>query len=243
MKPEPGVNIKPEPASGPSGIPPSVPAYTVPRGPGAERAIQNIENQFGSRAATSINTIRSGLGQSTAPGPQGSQVHIPNPQAQYQQQRMAPQQQQQRTQPQPNSLAASQMDGAVDDDASPLEAVVLRRSPEGNTVELGRLEIDSLIRAQIEANARRMEGGGLMLPLKRTSKIKASRGSAPAGLRGQVDGPGDDDLKSEDADLDAINSDLDDPEDNKDSSDEDDDGLGHIMLCMYDKVQRVKNKW
>jgi transcription initiation factor TFIIA large subunit len=24
---------------------------------------------------------------------------------------------------------------------------------------------------------------------------------------------------------------------------DEDEGMGHIMLCMYDKVQRVKNKW
>uniref|UniRef100_A0A060T7R6 ARAD1C24112p n=1 Tax=Blastobotrys adeninivorans TaxID=409370 RepID=A0A060T7R6_BLAAD len=43
---------------------------------------------------------------------------------------------------------------------------------------------------------------------------------------------------------DEINSDLDDSEDEIDSAneDEDDDG-GMIMLCLYDKVQRVKNKW
>ena len=56
----------------------------------------------------------------------------------------------------------------------------------------------------------------------------------------RFDGPGDDLDESEDED--AINSDLDDPDDNLDDDDEDEDG-GHIMLCMYDKVQRVKNKW
>ncbi|CAN6596087.1 transcription initiation factor IIA large subunit [Trichomonascus vanleenenianus] len=43
---------------------------------------------------------------------------------------------------------------------------------------------------------------------------------------------------------DEINSDLDDPEDDQVSGDEDDDDDGGmIMLCLYDKVQRVKNKW
>lgn len=43
---------------------------------------------------------------------------------------------------------------------------------------------------------------------------------------------------------DDINSDLDDPDDDPNSGDEeeDDDG-GMIMLCLYDRVQRVKNKW
>ncbi|KAK9453814.1 transcription factor IIA, alpha/beta subunit [Dipodascopsis uninucleata] len=45
-------------------------------------------------------------------------------------------------------------------------------------------------------------------------------------------------------DSDAINSDLDDPEDDLNSQDdEDNEDAGMIMLCLYDKVQRVKNKW
>ena len=51
-------------------------------------------------------------------------------------------------------------------------------------------------------------------------------------------------IKGEEVDEDAINSDLDDPDDLADGDEEDEDGnMGHIMLCMYDKVQRVKNKW
>ena len=266
VKQEPG--IKPEPASGAaSSIPAHVPAFTG-GGQGAARAIQHITNQFGSRAATSINTIRSGLvqqqpGAAAGPGGAASQVPIPNPQAQYQQQqqqRMAAQQQQQQQQraqqAAPNSLSANQMDGVADADASPVEGVLFRQSSQGEMVELGRLEIDRMIHAQIAANARRMEGGGLMLALKQQQQqqqqrpvaskaTKSSRGSGGRAVvgAGQVDGPGDDDLKDEDPDLDAINSDLDDPEDDADSSDEEEEGLGHIMLCMYDKVQRVKNKW
>jgi len=53
----------------------------------------------------------------------------------------------------------------------------------------------------------------------------------------QLDGDSDDEL-----DEDAINSDLDDPEDDE-IDNEDDDEVPQIMLCMYDKVQRTKNKW
>lgn len=42
---------------------------------------------------------------------------------------------------------------------------------------------------------------------------------------------------------DDINSDLDDDLDSENSDDEDIDQEGQIMLCLYDKVQRVKNKW
>ncbi|CAZ82440.1 unnamed protein product [Tuber melanosporum] len=56
---------------------------------------------------------------------------------------------------------------------------------------------------------------------------------------GQVDGEsGDEEVVDED----AINSDLDDPEDDEIDG-EDDDEVPQIMLCMYDKVQRTKNKW
>jgi transcription initiation factor TFIIA large subunit len=55
----------------------------------------------------------------------------------------------------------------------------------------------------------------------------------------QLDGDSDsDDVVDED----AINSDLDDPEDDEIDND-DDDEVPQIMLCMYDKVQRTKNKW
>lgn len=63
-------------------------------------------------------------------------------------------------------------------------------------------------------------------------------------LRNQVDGTedheDDDDIFN---DSDDINSDLDDELDSDKSDEEDGDQEGRIMLCLYDKVQRVKNKW
>ncbi len=53
-------------------------------------------------------------------------------------------------------------------------------------------------------------------------------------MGGGMGGGGDDD---------AINSDLDDPEDDLDDAGEDDEANPQIMLCMYDKVTRTKNKW
>ncbi|KAK9357409.1 transcription factor IIA, alpha/beta subunit-domain-containing protein [Lipomyces starkeyi] len=43
-------------------------------------------------------------------------------------------------------------------------------------------------------------------------------------------------------DSDAINSDLDDPEEEYSQEDEVE-GSGAIMLCLYDRVNRMKNKW
>lgn len=71
----------------------------------------------------------------------------------------------------------------------------------------------------------------------------------------QLDGQDDDDdeddekkgikdeLFDEDDDEDAINSDLDDPDDAAIEEEEDEGRPNQIMLCTYDKVQRVKNKW
>ena len=66
----------------------------------------------------------------------------------------------------------------------------------------------------------------------------------------QMDGPNDDEddgdkppVKDEELDEDAINSDLDDPDDNAVDETGDDGNEGEVMLCTYDKVARVKNKW
>ena len=69
----------------------------------------------------------------------------------------------------------------------------------------------------------------------------------------QYDGPGveeDTEDKSgikdelfDDDDEDAINSDLDDPDDNIIEEEQEEGRPQQIMLCTYDKVARVKNKW
>ena len=180
--------------------------------------------------------------------PQGMQ-RLPMSQAQYQQ-AMAQQMAHQRQQAQQSGVNGAQTDGASDME----EGFVLTSVNAQGEVEMGRVEIDNLIREHIEAKGRAMEGGGLMLPLKehfpagRSKKRKAAVHKSLNNTLGQTDGGDDDDdenksgiLKDEE-DEDAINSDLDDPEDDLKDDDEDED-LSHIMLCMYDKVQRVKNKW
>lgn len=76
-----------------------------------------------------------------------------------------------------------------------------------------------------------------------SSKAKSTMDNLKHKLK-QTDGAGDDD---DDDDIfndsDDINSDLDDELDSEKSDDEDADQEGQIMLCLYDKVQRVKNKW
>ncbi|PWW78666.1 transcription factor IIA, alpha/beta subunit [Tuber magnatum] len=75
-------------------------------------------------------------------------------------------------------------------------------------------------------------------PVPTVPDAASSPGPRSASMK-QMDGEsGDEDVVDED----AINSDLDDSEDDEIDG-EDDDEVPQIMLCMYDKVQRTKNKW
>ena len=140
-----------------------------------------------------------------------------------------------------------QTDGPGDDDEVDTLAVI-----KSGDQAMGRIEIDSLIRAQIESRGRHMEGGGLMLPLKQASTPLSRAALQRQRLaqnrdvgKGQLDGGDEEgeDVKNEELDEDAINSDLDDPDEGLNDEEDEDETMGHIMLCMYDKVQRVKNKW
>ncbi|KAK9416491.1 putative Transcription factor IIA, alpha/beta subunit [Seiridium unicorne] len=251
VKAEPGIKTEP-------GLD-SMPAMTQFTNPEVrDRVINNLQTQYGSRADATINKLHESIGsapnraqypgpqrptgqqapQQPRPMPQGANLQQQQQQQQYQQQLAAGSFQQRMPQPAQNGQkpAPSQFDGAAE------EGVLLHQNAAGQTTELGRVEIDRMLHAQLEAKARAMEGGGLMIPLKRAKKpadVSYHRAQPGSGA-GRFDG-GDDDAKSE-VDEDAINSDLDDTDDNADEDDDDDDG-GQIMLCMYDKVQRVKNKW
>ncbi|KAH0530556.1 hypothetical protein TsFJ059_005163 [Trichoderma semiorbis] len=239
VKPEPG--IKQEPGAQQPGLYQNYNGMENKNSVAANRAAQQLQAQYGMRAAGSINAIQDRMGQQ----PQGQQPGQGAP--------VLPQQPQQMPHPSEQSMGNAQVDGAgddmmedSDDDEETFEGVLLRNGVNGNPEELGRVDIDRILHDQIAAKAKSMEGGGLMLSLKEATKNQSksnakklrSKGKAPAGVAA-YDG-GDDD---EDIDEDAINSDLDDPDEDRDDDEVDDEGLGHIMLCMYDKVQRVKNKW
>ena len=114
---------------------------------------------------------------------------------------------------------------------------------------------DSLIRAQFQARQQEIEGGGLLAALdERVTPSKSaiqmlkaiahSESSSSANqtrgvTRAQGDAQGDED---DEEDEDAINSDLDDPGDLA-AAEENGENTDQVMLCTYDKVQRVKNKW
>lgn len=266
--------VKQEPGLANNGAAPPQFGAGGPQSVAAQRAMSQLQNQYGSRAAASISAIQ-GYGQGAQAG-QGQQPAVaprpptggapaqqgarPPQAAQYSQQMAAQtaanlqQQQQQQQRPgQPpaqfpgqrpgsssqNGFQQSQVDGAGDG----YEGVLLRRDENGNTTELGRVEVDRILHQHIAARAKEMEGGGLMLPLKEATKHKSiAHKSGPAGASG-FDGV-DDELKREDPlDEEAINSDLDDPDEVDIAEEDDDENITQVMLCMYDKVQRVKNKW
>lgn len=195
-------------------------------------------------------------GQPNMPHPQhpGAQHHMQQQphQQQHQQQRMMAQQQQRpqmQQRPPPNHVYPSQTDGAADalQDWKALQAA---RAAQGDQ---DRIAADEYMRARIDALASRQDSG-LMMPLSKMPKGKkrkaavrvlqaedadrASSSAVPAPAR--FDGE-DDDAKEHDSD--AINSDLDDSEDDLANGDDSDDETMDYMLCTYDKVQRVKNKW
>jgi transcription initiation factor TFIIA large subunit len=274
IKTETPVPIKQEP--GLQGNPMAYQQYTNPNpninmndknNVAANRAAQQLQAQYGQRAAGSINALH----QQQQPHPQQGQQQQPQqqhpalPQQQQTHQQQQPvqqpnltQQQQHQQQMYRQQMAAAtaqqqqqhpsnghphiqngQTDGAGD--VEDYEGVLMERAASGDFRELGRVEIDRMLHEQILAKAKSMEGGGLMVPLKEATRHSTASGSRKAkGKQPAAYDGGDDDEEDDD---DAINSDLDDPEDDRDDDDVDDEGLGNIMLCMYDKVQRVKNKW
>lgn len=161
-----------------------------------------------------------------------------------QQQQRPPQQMQQR--PPQGHVYTSQTDGAGDS-LEDWNALKSARAAEGDE---GRLAADQYMRAQVDALAARQDSG-LMMPLdkmpkgrkrKAATRVLQAQDAEKAPSSGEARGParfdGDDD-----DDPDAINSDLDDSDDNIDNGDGSDDETMDYMLCTYDKVQRVKNKW
>lgn len=126
-----------------------------------------------------------------------------------------------------------------------------------------RLAADNAFHAYLEQAAAESHNG-IMMPLTEHPSVRKSlRGKRRAFSQlpirskaspftasqpiAQLDGGDDDeDVKPKiEADEDAINSDLDDSEDELENPDQDDQeggNVGETILCTYDKVQRVKNK-
>ncbi|KAK4541926.1 hypothetical protein LTR36_007290 [Oleoguttula mirabilis] len=119
-------------------------------------------------------------------------------------------------------------------------------------------QADRMMRDHVMQSSSDLQSG-LMVPLdeqpnrllnkkRRTGAAARSSSTAAGPSVPQLDGDVDDEdekptIKDED-DENAINSDLDDPdEDAAGAINDDDEEFGDNILCTYDKVQRVKNKW
>lgn len=226
-------------------------AYNTSSGAALDRTSQQLHDKFGAAAGPQISQLQARRAMmSQNPGQQGaaqgaqqggSQAEIEAKKRQYdmqqaqQAQRMKAQlaaQQQQR------SVGNAQTDGSTEWQ----NFVAERRAAAAADGGLA----DHTLRQQLEAASLEMEGGGLPKPVSRhRAAIHPTRAQPSSSMPGaQYDGPGDDDDDTKEEDEDAINSDLDDPEDELDREETDEDAnQGEIMLCTYDKVQRVKNKW
>ena len=181
-------------------------------------------------------------------------------------------QQQQRPQPQPQMSPRIKQeplggnDGAGDhfDPQAEWRAVNAGNLRAKEDIGLTR-QADRTLTGGVKENMRlRAEAGGLLGPIderysvsQRMGKSKRSRGESQecaavegsakqirakslAGRAAAYDGPDD---EEDSQDKDAINSDLDDSEGEVDDGTVGEDFDGDTIICLYDKVQRVKNKW
>ena len=223
-----------------------------------ERAAQNLQQKFGPEAQSQINRLQAQAAMNTPGGqpaqrgpagqfPQGGQM-TEKQQADLAEYHRQFAQQGRPLNPSQQPVANNdRTDGADDWD----DFVSQRRQADNLDA---RREVDLTLREQYEQSQRSNEGGGLLLPLSEQPKTlqtnkRKTGGSIPQndGLDEDEDSKADvkDDLFGEDDedDADAINSDLDDPDDNAIEEEQEEGRPNQIMLCTYDKVQRVKNKW
>ncbi|KAJ3187918.1 transcription factor IIA subunit alpha [Gaertneriomyces sp. JEL0708] len=122
-------------------------------------------------------------------------------------------------QPPQGQYVIPQTDGACDESSAP--------------ADLNRTAIDALIKKKW------MERGSLFDESAASSSHELSTPKGKTIRVAQVDGVDDDDDEDdEDDNEEGIGSDLDD-----DDSDDENADISNIILCQYEKVNRVKNKW
>jgi transcription initiation factor TFIIA large subunit len=208
------------------------------------RAANQLLQQFGTQANASIRAA--GLPQQPRPlALPGHQQQQQPPQQQRPQQLQLPGQPQQAQQANRYPLGSAQNDGAAEDASldslkQQWDQFVLEVR---NTTSEERAAADGALKQMILGDEE-AEESQLMIPdnerrIKRRRRPQRARDPTPLthSERMQVDG-GD-----ESADEDAINSDLDDSEEDLDGQQAEEDGpLGEMILCTWDKVNRVKNK-
>ncbi|KAJ3100469.1 transcription factor IIA subunit alpha [Phlyctochytrium planicorne] len=124
--------------------------------------------------------------------------------------------------PQTDGDASSVLEGVASSSSSASVSALTGAGKVGEegSVGLSTKEIDEKLIRELELAAERRQGA-----LKRKTLH-------------QVDGHDDDDDEEDEDEEDGIDSDLDD-----DESDEEEKEYDHIILCQYEKVSRIKNKW
>ncbi|KAI9660005.1 MAG: transcription factor IIA subunit alpha [Bathelium mastoideum] len=206
-----------------------------------QRAVELLQQQYGTQANASIGALQQQGLHLPARAPGAPAAHRQQGDAASNQQYLREQEQLRQQQ---REITNAQTDGGCDDHEVWNAVLAYRRSKH------------NVLRAYHEEAARRMDAGLMMPPRtapkrekgkkNRTAKTITSPRAGPSSIV-QLDGT--EDIKDEEGDReeldeDAINSDLDDSGDELNQDDEDDEGnSGEVMLCTYDKVQRVKNKW
>ncbi|KAL8690581.1 MAG: hypothetical protein Q9218_004001 [Villophora microphyllina] len=249
-----------------NGLPP---AYGNPVA--AKRAAQIVEQRFGVTTNPQVNMLPTPATMSNPGQQQQSPQNIQLPPHGAEQQRreyaerrmLQMRQMQQQSQQMPQPEQRSQVSNAQTDGVAEWDDMVTKRRALALADPTGVLAADVTIRQRLEESSRAMEGGGLLLPLsEQPNRLPVNQQKAmgtpashvaPPTRPSQFDGSGDsdqdtkaiknEDLGDDDDDEDAINSDLDDPDDDVVEEVGEDNNQGQIMLCTYDKVQRVKNKW
>ncbi|KAF2839458.1 transcription factor IIA, alpha/beta subunit [Patellaria atrata CBS 101060] len=260
-----GARIKTEPGyeSGPQ-----MPPYQQPNGYNSglnpqlaqQRAMNILQQNYGAQAAENIaasqqqrvQANQNSTGGLVLPGQQQSRpvgLQLPGQGGQQQRQGQPQNYQHQYNsqQQRPSTLANAQTDGAGDEWAK----IVAQRKTQ---TDEDRLAADMSLRERLQQMSEQMDSG-LMVPLTERCKSKGRGRRIRVTLAGpssvqtnlasipQLDGELGLDDERDDDDEDAINSDLDDSEDEVGQQDDDEGEMGETMLCTYDKVQRVKNKW
>ncbi|KAK9329028.1 transcription factor IIA, alpha/beta subunit-domain-containing protein [Lipomyces starkeyi] len=116
-------------------------------------------------------------------------------------------------------------------------------------LEVSREAVDRLLECHILRQKLRHSEHTTQQPAPINSTRQKQEGKTSEFSLLQMDGASDssdeesnnDDNDSENSG--AINSDLDDPEDEIHSQEDDTEGSDAMMLCLYDKVKRMKNQW
>ncbi|KAL2374247.1 hypothetical protein RJZ57_001264 [Blastomyces gilchristii] len=244
------IRIKSEPGYPPtaSSLPPVNPSTLA-----QQRAANALHQRYGAAAANQVHQLQS-QSQAALSLPGGQKLPGRPPHQQPPQQQRPP-------------MNPSQTDGASDSLQEWKTEVARRREAAQRHVNRKNSGDDHFIRSYVESRGLQLEAGGLLAPLSeqpsftKGTKRKAhvmndpSAFASPANpspsssnivVSSQYDGPDEfngNTGRQEEADEDAINSDLDDSEDMLDDHNDGDDAVGQVMLCTYDKVQRVKSKW